>query len=211
LAIPNRPFSDKAVKIIAGKNPPDGDYRKPLTESELELLQRVVPGLSIRVVDSMPELFDPLLEFFLREYYHMGDSRIKALTWDQIFDACKQYLNTQQKAREGEGRTVDDEINSETREQVWREEAPEYITNSYAVKMAEKRVSIQALSKLLRKPGNTIRWMRNEKKRRSKVHAQDFKDHIEKIRFPDRFSDSALEEQQKRKAEIDAQKRKTGE
>jgi hypothetical protein len=56
LAIPNRPFSGKPIKLVAGKNPPDGDYRLPLTEGELELLRRVVPELSIRVVDSTPEL-----------------------------------------------------------------------------------------------------------------------------------------------------------
>jgi DNA-binding CsgD family transcriptional regulator len=97
LAIPNRPFSGKPVKIIAGKIPPDGDYRQPLTESELNLLQQVVPGLSIRVVDSKPELSDPQLELFLREYYHMGDSRIRTLTWANIFDACKSYVQNQKK------------------------------------------------------------------------------------------------------------------
>jgi hypothetical protein len=92
LSIPNRPFSGKPIKFIAGKNPPDGDYRLPLSDDELELLRTVVPGLSIRVVDSTPELSDPRLELFLREYYHMGDSRIDTLTWTQILHACQRYL-----------------------------------------------------------------------------------------------------------------------
>jgi len=211
LAIPNRPFSGKPVKIIAGKNPPDGDYREPLTESELKLLRKVVPGLSIRAVDSMPELSDPRLELFLREYYHMGDSRIRTLTWVQIFDACKKYLATQQKEKDGQSRNDKDrEIDSETREHAWRDEAPEYVPNADAVRMANGKISAPALSKLLRKPGNTIRWMRNKKIRRSKVHAQDFKRYIRNLKSADEFSEAVFKQRERQK-EIDSHKRNIGE
>lgn len=211
LAIPNRPFSGKRVKIIAGKIPPDGDYRKPLTESELKLLQKVVHGLSIRVVDSMPELSDPQLEFFLREYYHMGDSRIRSLTWANIFDACKNYVASRKKENSGQSKNdKDHEIDSETREQAWRDEAPEYIPNSDAIRMAGDKISMPTLSKHLRKPSNTIRWMQNKQIRRSKVHVQDFKKYIKNLKSVDEFSETAFK-QRKRQKEIDSHKRNTGE
>ena len=211
LAIPNRPFSDKTVRIIAGKNPPGGDYRKPLTESERKLLRKVVPGLSIRAVDSMPELSDPRLELFLREYYHMGDSRIRTLTWAQLFDACKKYLATRQKEQDGQSRNDNDrEIDSETREQAWRDEAPEYIPNAGALRMAGGKISMPTLSKHLRKQGNTIRWMRNKEIRRSKVQAQDFMQYIRNLKSADEFSETVFEQRERQK-EIDSHKRTMGE
>lgn len=99
LAIPNRPFSGKPIMIVAGQNPPNGDYRKPLNKHEFALLRKVVPKLSIKIVDSKPELSDPKLELFLREYYNMGDARISDLTWSNIFDACKIYVKTQKKKK----------------------------------------------------------------------------------------------------------------
>lgn len=158
LAIPNRPFSGKPVMIIAGKIPPDGDYRKPLADDEMELLQKVVPDLSIRVVDSKPELSDPRLEFFLREYYNMGDSRISNLTWSNIFDACKNYVTARKKKKDQQSKNDNDcEIDSKTREQAWRDIAPEYIPNSDAVKMGVDKISLSTLSKHLRKPSNSPR------------------------------------------------------
>ncbi|MBA7714560.1 hypothetical protein ES703_123586 [subsurface metagenome] len=195
-----------------GKIPPDGDYRGPLTVTELNLLQQVVPGLSIQVVDSKPELSDPRLELFLREYYHMGDSRIRTLTWANIFDACKNYVATQKKEKVGQSKTDNDhEIDSETREQAWRDEVPEYVPNSDAVKMADNKISMPTLSKCLRKAGNTIRWMRNKKSRRSKVHIQDFKKYIKSLKSLDEFSEAVFKQQRERQKGIDSHKIKTGE
>ena len=103
-----------------------------------------------RVADSKPELSDPRPELFLREYYHMGDSRICTLTWANIFDACKNYVATRNNEKVGQDKNDNDhEIDSETKEQAWRDEAPEYVSNSDAVKMAGDKISMPTLSKNL--------------------------------------------------------------
>lgn len=210
LAIPNRPMSDKPVQFIFGSGPPDGDYRSPLTEDELDLLRKVVPDLSIRAVDTTPELFDPKLEFFLRDHYHMGDARIRTLTWAQIFDACERFLAAQQKGKDAPSCDDGGTIDSETSEQAWQDNTSEYITNADAVRMAGGKISASALSKSLRKPGNTIRWMRNEKAHRSKVHTQDFKKYMLDRKAPGGLSEEAVRHMLKTKKEIDARKREAG-
>jgi len=100
------------------------------------------------------------------------------------------------------------EIDSRTREQAWRDEAPEYISNADAVRMADDKISLPNLSKLLRKRGNIIRWMRNRETRRSKVNIQDFRKYMKKLKSSDEFSEAAFKQQERRKA-IDQQKRST--
>ena len=132
----------------------------------------------------------------------------------QIGSLVQAYNGKQQGNKlDGEGGQGDNEnereIDSETKEQAWRDEAPEYITNADAVRMAVDKISSSGLSKLLRKPGNTIRWMRNKETRRSKVHTQDFKKYILKLKVTDEFSEAAFK-QRERQQEIDSQKRNTG-
>jgi hypothetical protein len=133
------------------------------------------------------------------------------LTWAQIFDACERNLPTRQEEEDGQSTSGHDrETDSQTREQTWRDQAPEYLSNSNAVKIARNKLSAPALSKLLRKPGNTVRWMRNTKTRRSRVHAQDFKRYLRNQKFPDEFTEAAFIRQQEIKKEIDARKKETG-
>ncbi len=115
------------------------------------------------------------------------------------------------KRKDGQSRSDDDrEIGSKTREQAWRDEAPEYVANAAAVRMANDKISMPALSKLLRKSGNTIRWMQNKKIRRSKVHAQDFEKFARNRKSQDGLTEAALKQVLERKKEIDSRKRKLG-
>ncbi|MCP4611795.1 MAG: hypothetical protein GY845_24090 [Planctomycetes bacterium] len=98
---------------------------------------------------------------------------------------------------------------TKTKEQAWRDEAPEYIPNADAVRIANDKISASGLSKLLRKPGNNIRWMRNKETRRSKVHTQDFKQYIKNLKSVGEFSEAVFK-QRERQEEIDRQKRNTG-
>lgn len=116
--------------------------------------------------------------------------------------------NTQKEDGQGENDN-DREIDSETKEQTWRDETPEYIPNADAVRMADGKISPPGLSKLLRKPGNIIRWMRNKETRRSKVHTQDFKQYIKNLKSVSEFSEAVFK-QRERQEEIDRQKRNTG-
>jgi hypothetical protein len=100
-------------------------------------------------------------------------------------------------------------IDPNTKEQQWRDDAPEYISNADAVKMGEGKISESGLSDHLRKSGNTIRWMRNKDTRRSKVHVQDFRQYKNILRTPDEFSETAFEIRA-RQTEIDQKKRLTG-
>ncbi|TKJ33062.1 MAG: hypothetical protein CEE38_21525 [Planctomycetes bacterium B3_Pla] len=116
------------------------------------------------------------------------------------------------KRKDGQSRSDDDrEIDSKTKEHAWRKEAPEYIPNADAVRMNNSKISMPALSKLLRKSDNTIRWMHNKKTHRSMVHAWDFKKYIRNRKSADGFSEAAFKQQQERKEEIDSRKRNMGE
>jgi len=64
----------------------------------------------------------------------------------------------------------------ESKEQLWIDDAPDYIMNSDAVKLAEfanRKISLSALSKLLESDG-PIRYMRKRRPLRCKVHVGDF-------------------------------------
>jgi hypothetical protein len=101
---------------------------------------------------------------------------------------------------------TDKEIDSSTNEQPWRDDTSDYIPNANAIKMSGNKISAPNLSKLLRKSGNTIRWMQNKETRRAKVHTQDFNRYIKNLKTIDNFSDAAFE-QQIRQEEIDRKKR----
>ena len=106
------------------------------------------------------------------------------------------------------------EIDSLTKEQQWRDDAPRYIPNAIAVKMANGKIYLPGLSKLLRKQGNFIRWMRNKQTRRAKVHMNDFLRYIKSVesrnvKSPDDFSEAVFE-QRERQAEIDQNKKTFG-
>ena len=107
----------------------------------------------------------------------------------------------------GQEDSGDIEIDPATKEQQWREVAPEYIPNADAIRMGSNKISIDQLTKVLRKSGNTIRWMRNKKAKRSKVHAQDFLSFIRNLKETDIFSEAAFEAMEKRKEDIDQNKR----
>lgn len=102
---------------------------------------------------------------------------------------------------EGTQPDSDKEINPSTKEQKWRDDTPNYISSSIAIKMSEKKISAPTLSKLLRKSGNTIRWMKNTKTHRAKVYTQDFEQYLKNLRPIDHFSDEAFE-QRARQEEI---------
>lgn len=80
------------------------------------------------------------------------------------------------------------------KQQAWKNDAdaPEYIPNSEAIKLADDRISISKLGKLL-KPNGTMRYMR--KGRRCKVHIEDFRKYIKTIKTlgPDMFSEEAFD------------------
>jgi hypothetical protein len=99
----------------------------------------------------------------------------------------------------------DIEIDSKTKKQKWRDVAPDYLPSAKAITMADSKISAPALSKLLRKQGNLVRWMCNEETKRSKVHTQDFMAYIKSIKTQDEFSEATF-----RKAEIDKKKAATG-
>lgn len=64
----------------------------------------------------------------------------------------------------------------ESKEQLWIDDAPDYIMNSDAVKLAEfanRKISLSALSKLL-EPDGPIRYMRKRRPLRCRVHVGDF-------------------------------------
>jgi hypothetical protein len=64
----------------------------------------------------------------------------------------------------------------ESKEQLWLDDAPDYIMNSDAIKLAEfanRRLSLSTLSKLL-EPDGPIRYMRKRRPLRCKVHIGDF-------------------------------------
>lgn len=63
----------------------------------------------------------------------------------------------------------------ETKEVPWSDDAPEYLPNSKAVKLADGDLDLKQLGRLL-KPNGSIRYMR--KGRRTKVHLQDFVNHL---------------------------------
>jgi len=91
------------------------------------------------------------------------------------------------------------------KQQAWKNDAPEYITNSEAIKLAEGKISLQKLGKSL-KPNGEIRYMR--KGRRCKVHVRDFLIFIKNLK-PDMFSEEAFkfyEEFKARKQEINPAK-----
>jgi hypothetical protein len=72
-----------------------------------------------------------------------------------------------------------------TKEQPWADVAPEYLSNSKAIKLADGRISIKKLGKLL-KPNGTMRYMRRG--HRCKVHIGDFTEYIKTL-GPDMFSE----------------------
>jgi hypothetical protein len=109
----------------------------------------------------------------------------------------------------GEVSDTDVEIDSLTKEQQWRDNTPEYIPNTDAIKMVEKKISAPDLSKLLRKSGNAIRWMYNEEIKRCKVHTQDFMRHLKIKKNSGGFSEEAFK-QRARQEEIDQHKRNSG-
>ncbi len=68
------------------------------------------------------------------------------------------------------------ETKIDTKEQLWIEDAPDYIMSSDAVKLAEfanRRLSLSVLSKVL-EPDGPIRYMRKRSPLRCKVHIGDF-------------------------------------
>lgn len=81
--IPEKPFANKPITITDNNYGPINGYRELLTEEERELLLKAIPELS-----------DAGLEAVMRRVYNMGDDRIKALTWKEIFVFCKDYINS---------------------------------------------------------------------------------------------------------------------
>lgn len=67
---------------------------------------------------------------------------------------------------------------------------PAYITNSDAVKIADNRISLQTLSKLLKSGKENIRYIKRGS--RCKVHNQDFKEYLKKLK-PNIFTDEVIE------------------
>lgn len=60
----------------------------------------------------------------------------------------------------------------------WEDEAPEYVPNTLAARFSEGRMDVKKLGKLLT-PDGEIRYMR--RKRRCKVHIQDFLTYVQKL------------------------------
>jgi hypothetical protein len=87
----------------------------------------------------------------------------------------------------------DIEIDPDTREQQWREDAPDYksITDA-AVNYLDNKITPSGLSRHLEKPGNTIRWMRRKKPAKRKVHVVDFLDNFCGDKSASKFSEEAM-------------------
>lgn len=68
---------------------------------------------------------------------------------------------------------------------------PAYIPNSDAIKIADNRIRLSALSKLLKSNKNNIRYIKYGN--RCKVHIQDFKKYLIKL-SPDYFSDKVIDD-----------------
>ena len=94
----------------------------------------------------------------------------------------------------------------------WSDNAPEYLPNSEAVKLAEGRLEVKELYRLLT-PDGAIHYMR--KGHRGKVHLQDFRRYLTNhpdlesdiTELPAELVDKALSGIATRKAEIDKQRR----
>jgi len=104
------------------------------------------------------------------------------------------------------------EINSKTKEQAWRDEAPDYISNSDAiVNFTNNKMTLPALSKLLI-PDGSIRYMR--KGQRCKVHIGDFREYASKHYVPDKLAneiaDEVLANRAAQQEEEDRHKKRTG-
>jgi hypothetical protein len=82
-----------------------------------------------------------------------------------------------------------DEEEADGMEQVWLDDAPEYLPNSEAIKLTEGKLSLSRLSKLLN-PDGAIRHMRRGQ--RCKVHIADFRDRIKGL-GDDMFTEKAFE------------------
>jgi len=97
-------------------------------------------------------------------------------------------------------RKADRESKTESKEQPWIDDAPDYIMNSDAVKLAEfanRKITLSALSKLL-EPDGPIRYMRKRKPLRCKVHIGDFIAFMKTLpqmkATPDQTTGQAIEE-----------------
>jgi hypothetical protein len=106
-----------------------------------------------------------------------------------------------------------EDSDAETKEQPWRDDAPDYMENSEAVSIfTGSKMPLPTLSNMLRKPGNAIRWMR--KGRRSKVHIGDFgnyaKRHYVSDELANEIADEVLADREAQQEQENLHKRKTG-
>jgi hypothetical protein len=83
----------------------------------------------------------------------------------------------------------------------WDENAIEYIPNSDAVKLADNKISLATLSKILKSDG-PIRYMK--KSQRCKVHIQDFRAYVKTLKkdITDKDIDDYIKGTEERKAAI---------
>ena len=77
ITIPEKPFSGGPIKWTDKNVSPGQGYRELLTANELLLLGRI-----------LPEMSSIGLEAVLRRDFHIGDERIKTLTWTEISVFC---------------------------------------------------------------------------------------------------------------------------
>ena len=106
---------------------------------------------------------------------------------------------------------TDKEIDSATKQQQWRDDAPEYMPNGAAIKMAGNKIPYPSfLTRVLQRQGNVIRWMHNKKSNKTKVCTQDFLNYLKTLKTStSSFSEEAFE-QRERQTQIDLQKQLQG-
>jgi hypothetical protein len=133
--------------------------------------------------------------------------------FDQRFGALKAWAEARQQEESGAPKKAPDGPGKEEAggkaEVPWTDNAPEYLPNSEAVKLAEGRLEVKELYRLLT-PFGVIRYMR--KGHRGKVHLQDFRRYLTnrpdlESAITDELIDKHLSGIATRKAEIDRQRR----
>jgi len=175
LTIPKEPYSKKSAKVVSPDYPLPKDYRELLTPDEKKCLFEAVPGLT-----------DAGFEAILRRVYNMGDKRIRALTYEDLFGFCRDYIKVQ-----AESKNSKQQSNEHSNRIPWVDNpGPEWITNTEAIQFANKKgndcdvlnlqkLNANRLNKLLRKPNCTIQYMSTMKpKPRGCVHKANWVEYI---------------------------------
>jgi len=182
-------------KLIYITNPPCPDNTYSPQESD-----KLVKENDKTFKKTIKELGEELSEF--KEKY---DSTLEDLT--AKLEVEIEYPALKEQAKQS---GVEQGESDKNKEQPWRDDAPEYITNTEATKLTDGKLSLSRLSKILT-PEGQIRYMR--KGQRCQVHLQDFRAYA-KMLGEDMFSERAFEAYFKQteacKEQIDQGKRATG-